>query len=340
VPRQMIIPAFAAKNSEKLAGYDWTPLFGANNPNGTLPGAKLTAASVTTAQLADSAVTTAKIADGQITAAKLAATPVIGTGQLVDGGVTLAKLAAAVAERLVPAGSVNAYAGTNATPPVGWLYCNGSPVSRTAYAALFAAIGTAHGSGDGATTFNLPDYRWTFLRGYGPNITVLGTGAATGDQATFTNHGFIRSGVKVRLAIGMLQGLSANTDYWVIVVDANTLAFASSKANAVAATPVKVTLSGVNTAVIAQWEDPDAATRIANTTGANSGGALGSSQPDAFKSHTHTWDLGGIRIATVGFAGGANSPPYERISGAQAIGNTGGWETRPVNSYVHYLIKY
>jgi microcystin-dependent protein len=45
------------------------------------------------------------------------------------------------------------------------LLCDGSAVSRTTYAALFAAIGTAHGTGDGSTTFNLPDYRGRFLRG-------------------------------------------------------------------------------------------------------------------------------------------------------------------------------
>ena len=37
-----------------------------------------------------------------------------------------------------------------------WLPCNGAPVSRTTYAALFAAIGTTFGSGDGSTTFNVP----------------------------------------------------------------------------------------------------------------------------------------------------------------------------------------
>jgi microcystin-dependent protein len=46
------------------------------------------------------------------------------------------------------------------------LFCDGSAVSRTTYAALFAKIGTQHGAGDGATTFNVPDYRGMFLRGF------------------------------------------------------------------------------------------------------------------------------------------------------------------------------
>ena len=50
--------------------------------------------------------------------------------------------------------------------PYGWLKCDGAAISRTAYAALFAAIGTTWGAGDGATTFNVPDFRGYFLRGF------------------------------------------------------------------------------------------------------------------------------------------------------------------------------
>lgn len=49
------------------------------------------------------------------------------------------------------------FAGVDA--PQGWLLCNGSAVSRTVYADLFAVVGTAYGAGDGTTTFNLPDLR-------------------------------------------------------------------------------------------------------------------------------------------------------------------------------------
>ncbi len=52
------------------------------------------------------------------------------------------------------------------TPPTGWLPANGAAVSRTTYSALFAAIGTIYGSGNGSTTFNLPDLRGEFLRGW------------------------------------------------------------------------------------------------------------------------------------------------------------------------------
>ena len=51
-------------------------------------------------------------------------------------------------------------------PPFGWLKCNGEVVSRTQYAALFEAIGTRYGAGNGSTTFGLPDLRGEFVRGW------------------------------------------------------------------------------------------------------------------------------------------------------------------------------
>ena len=63
-----------------------------------------------------------------------------------------------------PTGSVSAFAGSVA--PAGWLFCRGQAISRTTYAALFAAIGTDYGVGDGSTTFNIPDLRGEFVRGF------------------------------------------------------------------------------------------------------------------------------------------------------------------------------
>lgn len=51
------------------------------------------------------------------------------------------------------------------TPPAGYLTCDGSAVDRTTYSALFAAIGTKFGSGNGTTTFNIPDMRNKFTKG-------------------------------------------------------------------------------------------------------------------------------------------------------------------------------
>ncbi len=65
---------------------------------------------------------------------------------------------------MIPSGTVLYFAGQSA--PAGWLKANGAAVSRTAYAALFAAIGTTYGAGDGRSTFNLPDLRGEFIRGW------------------------------------------------------------------------------------------------------------------------------------------------------------------------------
>lgn len=62
-------------------------------------------------------------------------------------------------------GEIKIWAGPVGTVPAGWQICDGSQLSRTGFAALFAVIGTAWGAGDGATTFNLPDLRGQFLRG-------------------------------------------------------------------------------------------------------------------------------------------------------------------------------
>ena len=57
----------------------------------------------------------------------------------------------------IDAGTIVPWA--KSSTPTGWLECDGSAVSRTTYADLFTAIGTTYGSGDGSTTFNVPDLR-------------------------------------------------------------------------------------------------------------------------------------------------------------------------------------
>lgn len=174
-----------------------------------------------------------------------------------------------------PSGTIIAYGGT--TPPTGYLYCDGTAVSRTQFSALFSAIGTNFGYGDGSTTFNLPDLRGRFLRG----------------------------------------------------VDNNT------------------------------GRDPDRGSRSASATGGNAGDNVGSFQGEGISSHNHpasAWLTG----ATLVFS---NTPineseaPYGLSpgwmfgdAGARGIsrGRTGvaastsavGGETRPINIYVHYIIKY
>jgi microcystin-dependent protein len=86
------------------------------------------------------------------------------------------------AQAYLPSGMVLYFA--NSTVPTGWLQCDGSAVSRTTYANLYAAIGTVYGAGDGSTTFNLPDTRGQFIRGWASASTTAAV--VTGSIATTT----------------------------------------------------------------------------------------------------------------------------------------------------------
>ena len=164
---------------------------------------------------------------------------------------------------VVAPGTIDAFAGP--TPPDGWLRCDGTIVSRSQYSALFAAIGSSWGQGDGNTTFKLPDLRGRFLRG-----VDSGAGA-----------------------------------------------------------------------------DPDAATRTAPAVGGNTGNAVGSVQGGQISTHTHHM---GVACAGWNYTGGTNNcftsvydygrtNTYFNDSTDQSTRPTGGNETRPINSYVTYIIK-
>jgi len=87
------------------------------------------------------------------------------------------------------AGAISAFAFTSV--PTGWLECDGSTVSRTTYADLFAAIGDTFGAGDGSTTFAIPDLRGEFLRGWDNGRGVdagRAFGSAQGDAFKSHNH--------------------------------------------------------------------------------------------------------------------------------------------------------
>jgi microcystin-dependent protein len=84
----------------------------------------------------------------------------------------------------LPAGTVHAFAGT--TAPEGWAMCDGSEVSRTDYAALFAVISTTYGVGDGLDTFNLPDMRGQFLRALDDMGTAQGAAGIDTDGTART----------------------------------------------------------------------------------------------------------------------------------------------------------
>ncbi|MCW3482122.1 tail fiber protein [Neisseriaceae bacterium JH1-16] len=113
----------------------------------------------------------------------------------------------------VPAGAIAHFA--MATPPTGWLKANGAAVNRTAYAALFSAIGTTYGAGDGSTTFNLPDLRGEFVRGWDdgrgvntyPSARVFGSWEDASSIATYAHADAAPAG-----ALGAITNITLNPD--------------------------------------------------------------------------------------------------------------------------------
>jgi microcystin-dependent protein len=103
-----------------------------------------------------------KVKDAGITSTQLATDSVI-TAKILDGAVTAAKLDAGAVSVLMPSGSLMPYAGSSA--PTGYLLCDGAAISRTTYSALFGLVGTTYGSGDGSSTFNIPDLRGRVIAG-------------------------------------------------------------------------------------------------------------------------------------------------------------------------------
>lgn len=97
----------------------------------------------------------------------------------------------AESRQLAPAGLVAHFA--RSTAPAGWLKANGAAVSRTAYADLFAVIGTMFGAGDGFATFNLPDLRGEFIRGWDNGRGVDG-GRALGSWQDSNNKSHTHTG--------------------------------------------------------------------------------------------------------------------------------------------------
>jgi microcystin-dependent protein len=121
--------------------------------------------------------------------ADIDAAAAISGSKIANDSIAVAKLVTAVQDAFVPAGAVQAFAMNSA--PSGWLAADGSAVSRTTYAALFSAIGTTYGSGDGSTTFAVPDLRGYFVRGSGTNSdgTAAGTfGAKQADDFKAHTH--------------------------------------------------------------------------------------------------------------------------------------------------------
>lgn len=276
---------------------------------------------------------------------------------VADASITLAKLAASVAASLTPAGSVIAFAG--ATAPSGYLTCDGSAVSRATYANLFAAIGTVNGAGDASTTFNLPDLRGRFLRGFSNQAstdvdratrTAAVAGTFTVGSGSTNGTSTITVGSTANLAPGMgITGTNIPASSVVRAILTSTTFTLGNLANS-----ANVNATGTSSGI----------TFTVNNS--PSGNYTGSVQNDATKlpttaftmttgtesaDHTHLAPALGIGNAAydgsgrvAGAGGGTLISPASGGRSAAHTHSASSWgggdsETRPLNAYVLYCIK-
>lgn len=215
-----------------------------------------------------------------------------------------------ISTQAAPAGVVQAFAGASA--PTGWLLCNGAAISRTTYAALFAAIASAHGSGDGSTTFNLPDYRGRIIRGRDGGIardpdrasrTAANAGGNTGD-----NVGSVQGEATKK------NGLTNSSSS--VAASGLTIGGSISSSGDLPHTHIQRDYSvGGGSPVIGSRGDIYASGSLGNTNTPTF-----SNQESLSHSHSHSLTVAGSATAS-----------------AQTI--TGDNETRPINAYVNYIIK-
>jgi microcystin-dependent protein len=202
---------------------------------------------------------------------------------------------------------------TRSSTPAGWLECNGQPVSRTSYAALFAAIGTQWGAGNGFSTFNVPDFRGRFRLGVGADYPMAASG---GTDATVLG----------------VANLPAHTH---TIAHTHTMAHTHSishdHANAVVAS------AGVHNHQYRRWDDGT----IARGTGSDrpvnvpGSGPLGDTSTDG--AHTHV-------VNVPGFVGNSGASSAASTGGSSApnsgsTGNGSAFTNMPPYRAVRVLVK-
>ena len=133
-------------------------------------------------------------------------------------------------------GQIIAYAGAN--EPIGWLKCDGRAVSRTIYSALYSVVGTTYGSGDGSTTFNLPNFVDRFPVGAGnlydlndkdgsKDAVVVTHQHEPNDWIVVTNKDYANAGDKILAgssgSFSAKANASKNTDLYVSKAPSNAV---------------------------------------------------------------------------------------------------------------------
>jgi len=232
-------------------------------------------------------------------------------------------------------GIVSPFAGSAA--PTGWLICDGSAVSRTTYSRLFTVISTTYGTGDGSSTFNVPDLRGRHAVGAGTGTKVATFSSRSGNVITVTglsnasNNEFQTGQAIVYVTSGsVITGLTSSTTYYVVRITNTTFSLATSLANAQNGTVITLSSDGSGTQTFTQT----LTSRTAGHTGGEETHAISSTE---LLAHTHNVG-GGANTSTAG------GDTVAAGSGASATsGSTGGNAAMNImNPFVvlNYIIKY
>lgn len=238
------------------------------------------------------------------------------------------------------AGIIQMYGGSIA--PSGWMFCNGSIVSRTTYARLFSAIGTTYGNGDGSgNTFSLPDMRGKFPLSAGQS-TFVSTFANTAvnistDVITVPSNDSLYTGTAVVLTTSGTApgGLIVSTTYYVIKVSATSIKLATTLANSLSNTSINLTSqgTGIHTLTVSYMN------RILGSVGGEEKHSLTIAEIPA---HNHTYDdTYSVQWSSEAF--GTPLSSTDEINRIETSGSTGGSQAHsimPVYLVINYIIKY
>lgn len=232
-------------------------------------------------------------------------------------------------------GVVSPYAGSSA--PSGWLICDGSAVSRTTYASLFAITSTTFGVGDGSTTFNLPDLRSRIPVGAGTGTKVATFSSRSSNVITVTglsnasNNEFQTGQAVVYNTSGsVITGLTNATTYYVIRSTNTSFSLASSLANAQNGTAIALSSDGTGT----QTFTLTLTARTLGNTGGEENHAMTSSE---LLSHLHSFDHNTSSGGGTGVVSNGNAP-----AGTKNTNSTGGNTAMNIMqpfAVLNYIIK-
>jgi len=229
-----------------------------------------------------------------------------------------------------PTGVILPFGGSSSSVPDGWLLCNGASLLRTLYVNLFAAIGTAWGAADGSH-FNLPDLQGRFLRGVDNGTgrdPDAGTRIASNTGGNTGNNVGTVQGIATSLASGTQSGTKSTSG---LTVSSSNF----TPTGSIGYSDLSHTHSGSTSYVNGGNPGNDTITEYGGG-GASVRAFSYNQQPQAgnqsWQQHSHTF---GTSTASLNhnhsFSGNAGA-----VSTSLGAADN---ETRPINVYVHYIIK-